>query len=99
MKFGLTPSQYQYLLKNLVSILIEKGAKVYCFGSRARGDFTSFSDIDLMVESENDLSFEIGELKEKMIKSNFPFKVDLVEKQKFSKNYLAQYDQDKTPFQ
>ena len=36
--------------------LKSKGALIYLFGSRAKGDYRKFSDIDLLVDSTVDLS-------------------------------------------
>jgi len=56
--------------------------EVYLFGSRARGDFSEHSDIDLAIFSEEDISGEITLLREFLEESNLPFKVDLVELKK-----------------
>lgn len=44
MKFGLTEDQLKSISDYVASHLIERGAVVYCFGSRARRDFRPFSD-------------------------------------------------------
>ena len=70
----------------------QKGARVFCFGSRARGDHKEFSDLDLLIDAdaEKDLTSLAGKIEEELIEGNFPYKVDLV----FKKN-LAQSDSDK----
>jgi predicted nucleotidyltransferase len=40
----------------VVKPLLALGAEVFVFGSRARGDSQPFSDLDLMIEAETDLS-------------------------------------------
>ncbi len=49
MKFGLTDQQFQILNETLVSPLKSHGARVWIFGSRARGDNKAFSDINIVI--------------------------------------------------
>ncbi len=56
-----------------------KRVEIYLFGSRARGDFQSGSDIDLAILSEEPLSEELAVIREILEESNLPYKVDLVE--------------------
>jgi len=56
-----------------------KKTKVYLFGSRARGDHTEFSDIDLGFLSEEDISEELCLLREIIEESWLPYKVDIVD--------------------
>lgn len=58
-------------LKNyLVNYFADKKVRVYLFGSRARGTNSPHSDVDLAIESKEDLS--------RVEESNLPYKVDLV---------------------
>jgi len=99
MKFGLTEDQHNYILKVVVEPLkIESHADVYCYGSRAKGSHSQFSDLDLMVESDQDLSKKISSIKEVLVKGNFPLKVDLVQKKDFAESYLPSYENDKVIF-
>lgn len=68
MKFGLTEEEYQFILKNVVEPLQKKGASVWCYGSRSRGDHQVFSDLDLMIESSEDLSKDISAIQELLSK-------------------------------
>jgi predicted nucleotidyltransferase len=95
--FGLSDSDYR-LISTLLSPLTEAGAKVWCFGSRARGDHHEFSDLDLMLESSNDLSREIGDLKEAFEESRLPIKVDLVQDRNFAEAYRSSYLEDRKLF-
>jgi len=54
-------------------------AEVILYGSRARDTHTPFSDIDIALVSEEDLSSHISMLKEVIEESNLPQKVDIVE--------------------
>lgn len=97
MKFGLSTENYRFI-KSLLKKLEEKGAKIFCFGSRARGDFRKFSDLDLMVEGDSNLSSAVGELEEIFEESDLPIKVDIVELRHFAKDYLEGYQKDKVVF-
>jgi len=52
--------------------------KVYLFGSRAKGKNRKYSDIDLAIESKNDIKDKIAELKSIIEESNLIYKVDIV---------------------
>lgn len=93
--FGLTPDELEILRALVVRPLTKRGAKIWCFGSRALGKNSKFSDIDLMVESSEDLSQLIGEVHEKIVESSFPYKVDLVEWKNFAHEYRANFEHEK----
>lgn len=95
MKLGLTEDHYKFLLKNLVLPLEQKGATVWAFGSRARGDHHTYSDLDIMIESATDVTREISRIKEFFSKSNFPYKVDLVAFDDFAESYKEGYFKDR----
>jgi len=62
--------------------------KVYLFSSRAKEKNRKYSDIDLAIESKNDIKDKIAELKSIIEESNLIYKVDIVELSKadFLKN-------------
>jgi predicted nucleotidyltransferase len=98
MMFGLTPGEYAWILDEVVAPLTARGAQVYCYGSRARGDHGPHSDLDLMVEAKEDLSALVSLLQERLTESNFPYKVDLVQFRHFADAYKAGYLNDRVPF-
>jgi len=63
----------------LVDFFKGKEVKLFLFGSRARGDNTIFSDIDIGILSDKDISKDIVILREILEESNIPYKVDIVE--------------------
>ena len=75
--------------------LKNQGATVWVFGSRARGDYQVFSDLDLMVSAKNDVSAHISKIQEVLEQENFPFKVDIVESKNFAESYRNNFDRDK----
>ena len=52
---------------------------VFLFGSRTRKNASRFSDIDIGLVSNVDISREITLLKETIEESNIPYKVDIVD--------------------
>ncbi len=56
-----------------------KSVRVYIFGSRARGDHTPRSDLDLGFLSQEDISYELALLRELLEESNLTFSVDVVD--------------------
>ena len=99
MKFGLCESELFIIINKVVIPLEQKGAIIWCFGSRARGDFKKFSDIDLMVEAKIDLAKEISQISDELIESQIPFKVDIIELSKFAESYLKNFEQEKIRFE
>lgn len=55
-------------------------AKVYLFGSRARGDFNNSSDIDLAIDTGTELPrHQIGELNSVFIETRIPHSIDVLD--------------------
>ena len=98
MKYGLTPEQYHFIEEEVVGPLESLGAKVWVFGSRARGDHKKFSGLDLMVETENDVRFVISQIDEMLIESSFPYKVEIVIKNDFEQSYIENFENEKVEF-
>ena len=90
MKFGLSNEQFQILNQIVVSPLKSHGATVWIFGSRARGDYKPFSDVDIMYEKNDSNHFSegfISHLREEIEESRLPFKVDLVDANEMAESY------------
>jgi uncharacterized protein len=88
-RFGLSTKQFELLSKVILEPLWAiPGVKVWIFGSRARGDFLPYSDIDLLVESTNPSSRpELSRLRATAEDSALPFKVDLVLFEELAEGY------------
>ncbi len=99
MRFGLDSKQHRFISETVVEPLSALGAQVYCYGSRARGDHSPFSDLDLMVEAQEEetekLRREISRIEELVENSLFPFKLDLVLLTEFASAYRDSYEKDK----
>ncbi len=87
MTFGLTDEEFHTIVTTVVEPLVRRGATVWCFGSRARGEHQRFSDLDLLVESDEDLSALVSEISEQLEESHFPYKVDLVTTRELESTY------------
>jgi predicted nucleotidyltransferase len=90
MKHGLTDQQLSLLFEIVISPLKEQGATVWIFGSRARGDHKSFSDVDLLYELQKEKALPPGfmsRIREVIEESSFPFKVDLVNLNEMADSY------------
>lgn len=97
-KFGLAEKEYQFILEQVANPLRRLGAEVYCFGSRARGQDRKFSDLDLLIESEKDLSKKISLIEEQLVRSNFKYKVDLVSSENLAESYKENIFKEKKIF-
>ena len=88
MKFGLTPREieliegiFRQVVPNSVSI------RVYIFGSRSRGGYQKYSDVDLLVESDALPPGSLALIAERLEESILPYKVDLVDARKLAPEY------------
>ena len=53
--------------------------RIYLFGSWARGEAKRSSDVDIAIESREDMSFIIGEFREALENSCIVYNVDVVD--------------------
>ncbi len=53
--------------------------EIFLFGSRARGDNSRFSDVDIGFLSDVDISKRLIFLREIIENSNLPYKVDIID--------------------
>ncbi len=86
-QFGLSPADHSLLLSILEPIT--RISKVWVFGSRARGDFKPFSDLDLLIDSEAARPL-LSAVREALQESGLPIQVDLVMERDLSQAYRAQ---------
>ena len=78
--FGLTDIQYSFVKASLNDFLkLKKNYKIFVFGSRAKGSERQYSDLDLWIDSEPELTdVEISTFAEKIELSDLPIKIDVV---------------------
>ncbi len=88
MKFGLTDTHYATIVDLAIRPLKSVGAKVFVFGSRARGDQRKFSDLDLAVESTTPLSLSfLAKIRSALEDSDLPIKVDIVDMSELAESF------------
>lgn len=88
MKFGIKDDQWQIIDQLLIQPVKKQGGALWVFGSRARGDYRTFSDLDVLVKS--DLPFPVGflsKIKEDLEESRITIKIDLVEIEDLAESY------------
>ncbi|MBK7963800.1 MAG: nucleotidyltransferase domain-containing protein [Bdellovibrionales bacterium] len=98
MKFGLSDEQYSILNELLIKPLKTKNASVYVFGSRARGSYHPYSDIDILFidDQKNPVSqSEIAKINEDLEESRLEIKVDIVRSEDLAKSYADSVNEDK----
>lgn len=98
MKFGLTKQEFEQLEQTLFAPLRNAGAKIWIFGSRARGDHKKFSDIDILFELTESKALPSGllsKIKEDLELGNLPYKVDVVERKNIADSYRDQIEKEK----
>ena len=74
--YGLTDKELQYIVA-----LLRKNTKInqaVLYGSRAKGNFKPFSDIDIALFGDKLSQKDVKELLVEINDSNFPYQVDLV---------------------
>lgn len=87
-RFGLASRHWELISQLVIAPLHRHNCNVYVFGSRARGDFRPFSDLDLLVEGSVD-PLALSEIREDLEESNLPIKVDLVHIDDLAESYRA----------
>lgn len=98
MRFGLKESDFQLVQDLVVAPLKKKGAQIFVFGSRARGQHHQFSDLDLFyIEAPATpvSGLELSNIRELLEESNLPVKVDLVNWCDLAESYKNSADRDK----
>ena len=53
--------------------------KIFLFGSRARGDASSHSDIDIAIKAEVSIGEKLAEVRFAIEESQIPWKVDIID--------------------
>ncbi len=70
------------IVLNILQKYLTEHTKVWVFGSRAKRTAKKFSDLDLAIDAGEALSFDqLNHLNDAFIKSDFAYKVDIVDLQ------------------
>lgn len=87
--------KYFNLLKEIFGYTSNKiNCEIVLFGSRAVGNNSQTSDVDLAIKSQQQISSLISILKEEIEESNIPYKVDIVEYSKTSEAMRKNIDKE-----
>lgn len=77
--FGLEERHLNFIKETLKRYIPNPEAKFYIFGSRARGKYREYSDVDIAIDS-SDLTPTIkSRLELEFENSTFPYEVDIVD--------------------
>jgi predicted nucleotidyltransferase len=93
-KFGLQDAHWLILHDLVVRPLTQAGSSVFIFGSRARGDYQPFSDIDILVEGPASASL-LSSIAEELEESTLPYRVDLVPASELADAYKPSVERDR----
>jgi len=90
----------QRIIDSILSDILKEhtSARVFVFGSRARGDARLSSDLDLCIDNVDPLPLEMFPLlREAFEQSNLPYTVDIVERRNMSSAFYNSVATDMTP--
>lgn len=77
--FGLEDRHINFIKETLIKYIPNPNAKFYVFGSRAKGKYREYSDIDIAIDS-SDLTLDIkSKLESDFENSTFPYEVDILD--------------------
>ena len=88
--YGLSSKQLKTLLKILYAHK-DGLAQVKLFGSRARGDYKKFSDVDLAIKFSRPIQSQLAAA---LDNGNFPYTADIIDLQAAGKNLLRNIERD-----
>ena len=90
MRFGLEERHIKFILDVLNKNIIANNAIFYIFGSRARGVFKEYSDVDIAVDCAGEKADNsvIVKIKSDFENSTFPYEVDVVDLNSLDEGFL-----------
>ena len=77
--FGLEERHLNFIKETLKKYIPSPDAKFYIFGSRAKGKYREYSDVDIAIDSPNLTSAIKSKLELEFENSTFPYEVDIVD--------------------
>ena len=95
--FGLESRHIDLLKAIVIKPLLPTSTKLWVFGSRARGDYQKFSDLDLLVSGHVSPQL-ISSIREALEESSLPIKVDLVCEEELAESYRDGVMRDRVEF-
>ena len=96
MKWGLNEEWVKILEQELFNPLRKFRVRTWVFGSRARGNYREFSDLDVLIEPHQALPAGLlSKIREALEESSLPIKVDIVEWENVAESYKKSILQDR----
>ena len=77
--FGLIDRHLNFVKETLKRHIKNPDAKFYIFGSRAKGKYREYSDVDIAIDCPDMTDEEKWKLQSDFENSTFPYKVDIVD--------------------
>jgi predicted nucleotidyltransferase len=88
--------KWQNVIKNEVKKVLPN-ATIFLFGSRSRGDNSTYSDIDIALRTQEAIDFQkLALIKFNIEETSIPYKVDLVDLNNISEVFLSEIEKDLT---
>lgn len=84
--FSLEKKYLDYILKTLNENI--QNAKFFVFGSRAKGNCTKYSDIDIAIQGDSDIPIDIlDKIRSIFNNSTLPIEVDIIDLNSIEDNF------------
>ena len=77
--FGLEERHLDFIKETLNKYIPDTNAKFYIFGSRAKGKYREYSDVDIAIDATNLTSAIKLKLELEFENSTFPYEVDIID--------------------
>lgn len=89
--FGLETRHIEFIINTLKKYISDDGAKFYIFGSRAKGDFREYSDVDIAVDLNGKKMpvSVLGKILSEFEDSTLPYEVDVVDLNSIDDNFKS----------
>ena len=87
MKFGLEDRHVNFIKEILFKHITNPDAKFYIFGSRAKGRYKEYSDVDIAIDSPDMTLEQKLKLESDFENSIFPYEVDVVDLNDIKENF------------
>lgn len=85
--FGLEERHLNFIKETLKKYIPNPEAKFYIFGSRAKGKYREYSDVDIAIDSLGLTSSLKSKLELEFENSTFPYEVDIVDLNNIKDNF------------
>ncbi len=92
--FGLEERHLDFIKETLKKYISNPEAKFYIFGSRARGTYKEYSDVDIAIDCSNLTSIIKSKLELEFENSTFPYEVDIVDLNNIKENFKTLIQDD-----